>query len=445
MNTSDWYQPLSEALEAARLEVLRRLREHQLPTGITEQRMRIVPGDSGRGSEWVPTIVSSLNDDEILMAIRDESIYRGALGLREQLEPLARELADQTDMGDRPVLFSSAVTGVEGILIRYLSILALSYLLQLETLEKPNDEIVRRLGEELTAFADAQSATHVRQVLLFGPAPEASFDYRDVSIRPLSNEERGIVMESRGGPDNIATRGYRMGIIVPHQFTHFMPSAVLEARHQLEWDDQVHVSTLLEQACLSFFLHGWTLSGLGVVTSYQWPIWTSSVFRSGEFPVQENFLAKEQTLSESDFHSVVDLAHSTPRFTSAEANSQEIALHRLLRACGTSSQESNFLDLAICLEAALLRDTSTELAYRFKLYGSLFLREVFDPEETFRKLYDIYSVRSKLVHGSPVKFDGLASASNDARILACAVIRRAIETGWPKAEELDHLARQTSR
>lgn len=407
--------------------------------------MRIVPGDSGWGSEWVPTTVSSLNDDGVLIAIRDESIDGRALGLREQLEPLARELAAQTDMGDRRALLYPAAKGVEGILIRYLSVMAFSYLRQLETLEKPSDEIVRRLCQELTAFADAQSATHVRQVLLFGPAPEASFDYRDVSIRPLSYEERGIVMERRDGLGNTAIRGYRSGVIVPHQVNVFMPSAVLEARHQLKWADQVHVSTLLEQVCLSFFLHDWILSGLGAVTSYQWPIWTSIGIMSCEFPVQENFQVKEQTLSESDFHSVVDLAHRTPRFTNAEENSEEIALHRLLRACGTSSQESNFLDLAICLEAALLRGTSTELAYRFKLYGSLFLREDLDPDETFRQLGNIYSVRSKLVHGSTVKSDYLDRASNDARILACAVIRRAIETGWPKAEELDHLARQTSR
>jgi hypothetical protein len=55
----------------------------------------------------------------------------------------------------------------------------------------------------------------------------------------------------------------------------------------------------------------------------------------------------------------------------------------------------------------------------------------------FDQLRNIYDVRSKLVHGSPIKAEKRAQAINDIPGIAKAVILRAIETDWPNPKRLD--------
>jgi Apea-like HEPN len=127
-------------------------------------------------------------------------------------------------------------------------------------------------------------------------------------------------------------------------------------------------------------------------------------------------------------------------FGGQEGSSKEIVLYRVLRGCGMHWQQSGFLDFAIALEAALLSGTTSEHSYRFSLYGALFLRDGRDPRRTFDQLHNIYMVRSKLVHGSRVNATHRIAAEADAAELALAVVRKAVETGWPDAEVLNQLA-----
>jgi hypothetical protein len=109
-----------------------------------------------------------------------------------------------------------------------------------------------------------------------------------------------------------------------------------------------------------------------------------------------------------------------------------------MRAEGTG-----FLDFAIALEAALLSGMEDELSYRFRLYGALFLRDELSPTETFDRLKNMYRFRSSLVHGNKskkMKAEDVARATTDAPILAKAVIRKAIEVGWPDQKVLDGIA-----
>lgn len=103
-------------------------------------------------------------------------------------------------------------------------------------------------------------------------------------------------------------------------------------------------------------------------------------------------------------------------------------------------RDSGFLDFAIALEAALLAGQEVELSYKVSLYGALFLRDVHDPHETFGRLSNIYAVRSKLVHGEPVKAHRRTRAYEDAPLIATAVMRRAVEFGWPDTKSLDEIA-----
>jgi hypothetical protein len=119
-------------------------------------------------------------------------------------------------------------------------------------------------------------------------------------------------------------------------------------------------------------------------------------------------------------------------------DAKEIALYRSLRGFG--SQDAGFLDFAIALEATLLEGEKTELAYRFRLYGALFLNPERDPDETFEKLKNIYDVRSSLVHGSRLKVEKRSAAERDAADLAGLITKKAIESGWPSGKALDQLA-----
>src|SRR5205085_2878889 len=102
---------------------------------------------------------------------------------------------------------------------------------------------------------------------------------------------------------------------------------------------------------------------------------------------------------QAEFEAIVDLAVATPRFSSEEGNPREVALYRALRGLGAKT--GGFLDLAIALEAALLAGTTSELAFKFRLYGSLFCPGE-DVAASFADFKRVYSVRSNLVHGTPV-------------------------------------------
>jgi len=111
-----------------------------------------------------------------------------------------------------------------------------------------------------------------------------------------------------------------------------------------------------------------------------------------------------------------------------------------LRGCGAEHAGAGFLDFVIALEGALLGGVKLELAYKFSLYGAIFLRQEHDPRETFARLRNIYQVRSGLVHGSPPRSEARADAFTHAGKLARAVVRRSIEAGWPDGKHLDQVA-----
>jgi hypothetical protein len=92
------------------------------------------------------------------------------------------------------------------------------------------------------------------------------------------------------------------------------------------------------------------------------------------------------------------------------------------------------------MESALLQGVSTELSYRFALYGALFLKDERDPHDTFDQLKNIYDVRSGLVHGSRVDARKRERATKEASAIVKAVVRKAVEDGWPDHKKLNRSA-----
>ncbi len=434
-----WREPVRTALEAVRIEALRRITAKGLPAAIAVNRLAIIDDDerTGWSSEWRQETISAIRNREVTDAVSDSSVDGRPVGFREQLEPLARTLNEHSDIAARPhPLFSAE--GSDAILARYLVPLALAYLNDLPSLDTPAESLLDRLSREMEEFVGSAVSTHVRQIALAGIRVETRYEHRDVLIRPLTEVERGAIVEP-GLPET--TRRFRTDEFAPgwSPANGASPCTLVEIRSVRPMAEMQDQSTLPQQIALAIFLEGHDIAGLGYVQSFDLPAWASVGISRSPFSVGDKTVGSPTLLTEASFKSIVDLAYNIPPFSAKEEDRKEIVLHRLLRAC-TEEHVEGFLDFAISLEAALLGVDKNELTYRFKLYGSLFLSDLRDAAETFNKLGVIYDVRSKLVHGSTVDPARLRTAHTDARELAIAVVRKCVEHGWPNKQALDRMA-----
>jgi hypothetical protein len=313
------------------------------------------------------------------------------------------------------------------------------YLLTLKDLGEDEPALAERLGDELQRVIEQEETYRRWQLALGGLAVSTACNHRGVSLRPLTPMERGALADSQlMGHRNQGVP--RSDFELPSSFSVALPSFLLEITTKRMLTRSSDASTLPNRVVLAFFLSGFEISGTGVVTNFDLPRWASVGVAHNPFPLAERAIAEMKPITEGEFETVVDLAHKIPEFGGTEGNSREIALFRLLRACGMHWHESGFLDFAIALEAALLGSAQTELAYKFSLYGALFLKDSFEPRVTMQRLKQIYTIRSRLVHGGRVKPPDLQAATLDAAELAKAVIRQAVETGWPEPRTLDAAA-----
>ena len=427
------------ALEAARIEVVRRLGERGLPTSVDDQRLLVIDNEelTGWQAEWEAVRRSSLKVPAFLTAVDDRSVEFRRLGLRKQLEPFARALASETPLGRYvPRGLPVREDATENVLIAYTNPMAFNYLSSLEDVTADDDRLLDRLLDELAILVERGFLWQRGQLALDGIRLRSALrPHRGVTLRGLSPAERGHWVQARGAVEAVPTRS---DFAVPQRWEHFTPRVLVD------WVDEVEAGTedpvrLHHRLALAFFLRGHDIASGGSCVRFGDPRWASFGVTTVPLPVEARTTATPPApIDQQEFAAVVDLALSMPPFGPEETTREEVVLHRVLRGCG--AQQPAFLDLATALEAALLERTRTELAYRFRLYGALFLAGERGPEETAEQLKEVYEVRSRLVHGAPVSVPRLRAADATARTLATAVARKAIETGWPAREALDQLA-----
>ena len=438
------------ALEAARAEACRRLRAKSLPTSIEVPQMVVEDEPDGTGwrSTWEAVPRSSLNSLEVVAAIRDESVATKFLGLRDQLLALAQHLASTTHLGEVAEMgLLPGVGGTDGALARYVQPLAYDYLLALDDVAKPGVEVRDRLLDELDDVCGRpMTRRYRRQYPLTGlTTAEALGPYRGVALRPLTGVERGRVAAER--TRRLDYESPRDGGFVPRR-PHSVadPRALLEIVTERDRKALSDASELPARVHLAFYLSGFTLGSSGGPVGFEEPPWSGFGTSTFEPSLPDRWPAEDRPIARDVFEDVVRLAHRIPDFGRGESNARDIALYRALR--GFNSTESGLLDFAIALEAAVLGalEARTELAYRFSLYGSLFLRQVRDPATTFERFKRVYDTRSRLVHGSRINPADRSAAEVDAADLTRAVILRAVEIGWPdpKALNLAALASHTN-
>jgi Apea-like HEPN len=427
-------------LKNAREWTVRRLRDQGLPTSVTVERTIVVEyGEGSWGTESEVCQASAFQQPGIPSAIRQPSDHLAYGTFLEQLTPLALLVDEMSDLGEpQKEGFMPSLTGPDGIIQRNLAGMCVAYLAGLSDLDIPDPSALERLASELVELCSRKDIARVHQLVISGVLVDEPIDpCNDVRIRALSPSERGSVVERQtaglsSGPS------HHIELAIPGPGSLFNPTALLEVMSTHSKDRPHEEAGLMAAVCLSLYLHGFDLQSMGVVTSFEIPKWASSSIRGNSFPLGRKDLPGEQrTISPNDFATVVELATKIPDF-SAESNGHQIALSRVLRGCATP--DSGLLDFAIALEAALLGDANSELAYRFALYGALFLAGERSPEETFKRLASLYRIRSKLVHGSRVNDQERRIAEQDAGQLAKAVVLRALEHGWPSKRQLDKKA-----
>ena len=120
---------------------------------------------------------------------------------------------------------------------------------------------------------------------------------------------------------------------------------------------------------------------------------------------------------------------------------RDLALHRYLSGAARSISANALLDLVITLEAILLPYDEYarhgDLSYRFRMHGAHYLAcDSEDRTNVFRQLDNLYSLRSRLVHGG--KYPDQAEvdlARTTASRLATVGLLRAVNTSFPTAAE----------
>lgn len=442
------HELVAQTLESCREEAVRRLQGAHVPLKLAIMHTTVYPNEEGTGWQGgqEQTTVGAFSSDQALHLLLDRPIVTGPVViLRPQLQELAEYLNSDTDLGTRSPSPWPDVSGTRAIIASYLSPLATHYLRSLPDPAVGNPELVKRLTCDLEELIAREIPAHSRQLAVSRILPEHAYAHRDVELRPLSPLERGAFLDLKG-----SLRPFRpvphSDLIVPATLSHVVPSALLTVTARTSHEPQEAAVDLLSRVALAFFLHGYELSSNGIMAGFDHPAWTIPGSSSQPFLISAKASTIDVPVSVDEFVAIVDLAYKTPSFR-AESSHQEVALSRLLRGCGLHWRESPFLDFAIALEAALLggTDSTSELAYKFSLYGALFLRDALDPREAFEQLRTIYRVRSKLVHGGRIKDTERAKALAGAPELASALIRRALESGWPEPTELDAVALEVWR
>lgn len=440
------YEITAEVLELARVEVVRRMNAARLPLSSVRQELVVQDLDSGAGwnSDVTDVRFSGLRGLPTLIVIGDRSVPTLALGLREQLTPLAEYLAENSDLASRRYgwALGRSETEIDTLLRLCVNPLAIHYLKSISDLGAGDIKLVGRLTAELQEIASSWVIQRTQHLAIGGITPSGLYTEREVSIRPLTPGERGAWLEqySQLFQDQFMP-GSDFSPYAP--LPHHVPTALLEVTTEQPLSKQfnyIENSRLPYKIALSLFLCGFDLSASGHLTSFDRPVWASPGRSHKPFPVLDKIGVTGKQISADQFRDVVNFAYGIPDFDPNESGRQEVALYRTLRGCGAQSNESGFLDFAIALEAALLSGATSELSYRFSLYGALFLRNDFKPVETFKRFKDIYTARSKLVHGGTLRREIRIKAERDAPELAKAVIRKAVISGWPDSRHLDLVA-----
>jgi len=259
----------------------------------------------------------------------------------------------------------------------------------------------------------------VNQLAVSGLDPPSFMSHEGVRLRPLSGLEQGAVVQPSLPQITDSPLDYRE-FALPNRFQTgvFRPSALLELRLRRQRSEDPSVPLLFDRVALALAMEGFEIGTSGSIAAYDIPRWYSFGALGHGFVTGERPIVIDRSIARSEFKRIVDLALQIPEFSPERRHTVDVVLDRLLRGVAAESPQGGFLDYVIALEGPLLPGDRQELAYKFALYGALFLRRDLDPVQTFERLRVIYRVRSDLVHGTAPRAALFTQAVLDAGALA---------------------------
>jgi hypothetical protein len=250
--------------------------------------------------------------------------------------------------------------------------------------------------------------------------------HNDVVLRPLSQGEQGDLI---AGWDlfsgNIGT----------------LPMAALELTIATERNTHnPDLREVLSRWLCAFLLHGYEVSSYRAKLRSH-PNWLLPFEMDNPVPspLQTNAWS---TLTPSKAAKVLATVGRLMRYSVSDPRSEhDLALHRFSSGAARKNHADGILDFVIALESLLLpydEDARRgDLGYRFRMHGAHFLSNTKrDRPLVAKQLTDLYSLRSRLVHGG--KYPSAAEVESgwtSARHLAQVGLFRAVADGFPSAAQ----------
>ncbi|MBV9856099.1 MAG: hypothetical protein JOY82_16530 [Streptosporangiaceae bacterium] len=314
------------------------------------------------------------------------------------------------------------------------------YLRSLESADTPNTDLANRIAAEAIDFVGSSKLRTRSSLPVSGIDMESDqLSVGDIVVRALTPRQRGTLWMQA---NSILLPAISRDMLYSTKGAYTLPSHVIQVTTSHPRMLQPQPGMYHQAALCAFFLHGYPLAGLGMMTSDTVPTWINWA-RMG-VPIQLSaFPRGTKELRQDSLNEIWQTLKKLRNYNLDQpSNPRDLSLHRFLLGSIREDQADSLLDFTIALECIFLPyDPSTrqaELAYRFRLHGTHYISSsLHERRETWKRLRDLYDVRSRLVHGSEYPSAAeIAEKVEAARNLAQTALLKAVRSHFPRVEEL---------
>ncbi|OQW31289.1 MAG: hypothetical protein A4E19_20175 [Nitrospira sp. SG-bin1] len=320
-----------------------------------------------------------------------------------------------------------------------LSRIELEYIRSLATLKTPNRSVAESLAKDAICLIQSDTINFVTALPLAGiKLSEESIESNNIRLRKISSNELARIADLSA--DQLWLYYEHKGVRPPFPRV-VSERSVLEVRTTCSKTVQPQAGLYPKKVILALALLGFELHGESLASTWTEP--GPSLTSGGQkFVLGRNGGTRDCTAdhlrrAERVARVIPDGAVSSPQ------NRKEVVLHRFMLGNAEENASDKLIDFVIAIEGFLL-PPGKEGEYRFKfgLYGAWYLAtDQTEREILFKKLQEIYDMRSIIVHGSvPESEPSIREKAANARELAAKFLIKALEQGWPSHETLKQLA-----
>lgn len=267
------------------------------------------------------------------------------------------------------------------------------------TLDKSNISPV--VGLFTDAVLNKVVTTHVKSILVGINLKSTPVIFEDgIYIRPINQEELWGL-----GDEYLPTKPW-LFFVVPSEDWNILD---IELEHQLGEDVSGLVNSLREATIAGLLLLSSGNFGIeqiieetnyGIPVYRGWPKAQQMNRRVGPH-VFDNQMAERFKLSWPRLREVIE----------SKDHYLNLPVTRLIDGATRGSPRDAVIDYTVGLEALLTKGAVGELRYRFALRGSIILNwDGGNKQDTFKRLQELYNIRSSIVHGSHIDEKRLINA-----------------------------------